>query len=177
MKRFSFPALAGLTLLLAAFTFIQATDWQIANGYAIKISGSGVQGEFKTMHGTISFDEKDLASAKFSTSIDAASINTGNGLKNSHAKSDSWLDAKKYPNIIFVSSKFSKSSNGYQVFGALTMHGVTKQIVIPFTFVANTFKGNFSVNRMDYGIGSMIFFSRLVSNEIKLDISVPVTKK
>lgn len=176
MKRFRMPILAGLTLLLAAFTFIQAIDWQIANGYAIKISGSGVQGEFKTMHGRISFDEKDLASAKFSTSIDAASINTGNFLKTIHAKSDSWLDVKKYPNILFVSSKFSKSNNGYQVFGALTLHGITKQIIIPFTFVANSFKGNFSVNRMDYGIGDMKGFSKIVSNEIKLDISVPVTK-
>lgn len=177
MKKFRMPILAGLTLLLAAFTFIQVIDWQIANGYAIKISGSGVQGEFKTMHGTISFDEKDLASAKFSTSIDAASINTGNFLKTIHAKSDNWLDAKKYPNIIFVSSKFSKSNNGYRVVGALTLHGITKQIVIPFTFDANVFKGNFSVNRMDYGIGDMKGFFKIVSNEIKLDISVPVIKK
>jgi polyisoprenoid-binding protein YceI len=57
------------------------------------------------------------------------------------------------------------------------MHGVKKQISIPFTFISNTFKGTFKVNRMDYGIGSMEGMSKKVSDDIVLEISVPVTKK
>ncbi|HAD11476.1 MAG TPA: hypothetical protein DCF33_03460 [Saprospirales bacterium] len=52
-----------------------------------------------------------------------------------------------------------------------------KVVTIPFTFSNNTFVGSFSVNRMDYGIGSMEGMSKKVSNEIKIDLSVPVSKK
>jgi polyisoprenoid-binding protein YceI len=98
-------------------------------------------------------------------------------MKNKHAKSDKWFDAKQFPSITFISSKFSKAATGYQVDGILELHGVKKPVSIPFTFAGNTFKGSFSVNRMDYGIGTMEGMSKKVSNEIKLDISVPVTKK
>ena len=57
------------------------------------------------------------------------------------------------------------------------MHGVSKEIAIPFTFLNAVFKGIFSVNRMDYKIGTMEGMSKKVSNEIKLDISIPVVKK
>ena len=57
------------------------------------------------------------------------------------------------------------------------MHGVKKQISIPFTFSNNIFKGVFSVNRIDYGIGTLEGMSKKVSNAIKLEFSVPVVKK
>ena len=125
---------------------------------------------------SISFDEKDLASSKFMISIDVSSIATGNGMKNRHAKSDKWFDAKQFPSINFTSSKISKSSQGYLVEGMLDMHGIKKAITIPFTFSNNIFNGSFSVNRMDYGVGSMQGMSKKVSDEIKIAISVPVIK-
>ena len=177
MKQFSFAVLVGATLLLSAFTTIKSVDWKISNDYSIKFKGKGAEGIFKSFTGDISFDENDLNSSKFSTSIDVSSINTGNGIKNIHAKNDKWFDVKKFPSIIFNSSKFSKSTNGYQVEGTIEMHGIKKQIVIPFTFSSNVFKGIFSINRMDFGVGTMEGMSKKVSNEIVLEISVPVTKK
>ena len=177
MKRFSFAVLMGATLLLSAFTINKSVNWQITDRYSIQFKGDHVEGIFKTMTADISFDENDLSTAKFTASIDVASINTGNGMKNGHAKSDNWFDAKKYPTITFTSDRFSKSGNGYLVEGTLDMHGVKKQITVPFTFADNTFKTNFSVNRLDYGVGTMQGMSKRVSNEIDLDISVPVTKK
>lgn len=56
-------------------------------------------------------------------SIDVASINTGNGMKNSHAKGATWFDVEKYPTINFVSSAISKSATGYEAKGTLEMHG------------------------------------------------------
>lgn len=177
MKQFSFAVLVGATLLLSAFTTINSVDWKISNDYSIKFKGKDAEGIFKSFTGDISFDENDLNSSIFSTSVDVSSINTGNGMKNKHAKSDLWFDAEKYPTINFTSSKFSKSKNGYTVEGTLTMHGKKKQIEIPFTFSSNTFNLNFSVNRMDFGVGTMEGMSKKVSNEITLEISVPVTKK
>ncbi|MDP5139092.1 MAG: YceI family protein, partial [Spirosomaceae bacterium] len=120
--------------------------------------------------------ENDLANSKFAVSLDVASINTGNGMKNKHAKSDKWFDAEKYPKITFTSNKFTKTAAGYSVEGTLDLHGVKKPVSIPFTFANNTFKGSLKVNRMDYGVGTMEGMSKKVSNEIVVDISVPVTK-
>lgn len=177
MRKISLTVMICATILLSAFTINNAINWQIADGYSIKFKGEDAEGIFKSLDGSLSFSESDLANSSFSVSIDVASINTGNGMKNKHAKSDKWFDAEKYPTINFSSRKFSKTSTGYQVEGTLDLHGVKKTVIIPFTFSSNTFKGSLKVNRMDYGVGTMEGMSEKVGNEITIDISVPVTKK
>lgn len=177
MKSFKLSILVGTTLLLSAFTTLASVNWRISSGYSVAFKGKGVEGIFKSLKGDLSFDPADLNNATFSATIDVSSINTGNGMKNKHAKSDKWFDAKKYPSIRFNSSKFSKSTNGYLVDGTLEMHGIKKPITIPFNFTSQVFSGNFSVNRMDFKIGTMEGMSKKVSDEIVLTISVPVTKK
>ena len=177
MKKMFFPVAIAATLLFSAFTTFNAINWQIADGYAIKFAGTDASGGFSKMTGNISFDEANVGASKMLVTIDVTSITTGNGMKNSHAKSAKWFDAKQFPTITFTSSKFTKTATGYAVEGTLDLHGVKKPITIPFTFAGNTFKGNFSVNRIDYGVGTMDGMSKKVSNEIKLDITVPVTKK
>lgn len=166
---------AVLLLAGSAFTFITAQNWQIADGYNIAFSNDEAGGIFKDFKGSISFDENNPATAKFDVTVDVASINTGNGLQNKHAKSDEWFDAAKYPTIHFVSTKVAKTGAGYQVTGNLQIHGVTKPVTIPFTFkrtgAGATFTGSFTVNRSDYGIGKP---GGEVPEPVKLDISVPV---
>lgn len=175
MKKILFPALVVVTLAISAFTTISTIRWKIADGYAIKFSGKDANGHFGKFTGDLLFDEKNLAGSQFSVSADVASISTGNGMKNKHARSDKWFNAKQFPTIQFVSSKFTKTASGYAVEGTLDLHGVKKTITIPFTFTNNTFAGSFAVNRLDYGVGTMEGMSKKVSNEIKIDISVPVT--
>jgi polyisoprenoid-binding protein YceI len=177
MKKINLTILITATMLLFAFTINRAINWQIKDGYDLKFSGTKVEGNFEKIKGDIVFDESELSTAKFDLNIEVESIATGNFLKNRHAKGDNWFDAEKYPNIKFVSSKFSKTTNGYLVKGMLTMHGISKEIEIPFTFSNAVFKGNFSVNRMDYKIGTMEGMSKKVSNEVKLNITIPVIKK
>ena len=177
MKPANFAVLMSATLLLSAFTLHQSINWQIASGYAIKFTSKDPSGVFTKMSGDVSFDANALDAAKFDVKVDVASINTGNGMQNGHAKSEKWFNAKKYPTISFVSSKFSKTATGYEVAGTLDMHGVKKEITMPFTFANNVFKGSFTVNRLDYNIGDTKGMSAKVPAELKLDISVPVTKK
>lgn len=176
MKKINLPLLALFLSLTVAFTVNSAINWQIKEGYNLKFTGTKVDGNFEKIKGTILFDENNLSNSKFDLIIDVESIATGNWLMNKHAKGDNWFDAEKYPTINFVSSKFTKTSNGYLVNGFLTMHGVKRDITIPFTFSNSIFKGIFSVNRMDYKIGTMEGMSKKVSNKINLDISIPVTK-
>ena len=177
MKKMLFPVAVAATLIFSAFTTYNAINWQIAQGFAINFAGTDAAGGFSKMTGDITFDEANVAASKMAIIIDVTSVSTGNGMKNSHAKSEKWFDAKKFPAIGFTSSKFTKTASGYSVDGTLDLHGVKKPITIPFTFAGNTFKGSFTVNRLDYGVGTMEGMSKKVSNEIKLDISVPVTKK
>ncbi len=174
MKKIIYPAAALLLIIGSAFTAFHAQDWKIADNYSVKFDGGDPSGEFSGLKGTVSFDPNDLASSKFDATIDVATINTGNGMKNTHAKSEKWFDAAKYPVIQFTSSSISKTATGYEAKGTLSMHGVQKEVVVPFTFEGDVFKSTFSVNRMDYNVntaepnhGGQVF---------KVDISVPVTK-
>ena len=115
--------MATLLVLTTVFAFSIAQSWEVKKDYSIKFSGEDASGIFKTFTGTLVFDEKNPATAKFSVSIDAASINTGNGMQNKHAKGAEWFDVAKYPNILFTSSKISKAGNTWQATGTLDMHG------------------------------------------------------
>ena len=123
MKRHAYLLTTVVLIMASAFTFIQSQNWKIADGYSVKFDGGDPSGEFTGLKGTIQFDEKNLAASKFDMSIDVASINTGNGMKNSHAKGATWFDVEKYPTINFVSSAISKSATGYEAKGTLEMHG------------------------------------------------------
>jgi polyisoprenoid-binding protein YceI len=174
MMRILFSLSAAFLLIIgSAFTIIYNQNWQIANNHQIKFSTHKAEGNFKTFSGELVFNESNLAASSFNVQIEVASINTGNALKNNHAKSAKWFDAKKYPYIKFVSTAISKSATGFEAKGDLEMHGVKKQISIPFNFSNNSFKGKFEVNRKDYGIVGV----GDVGNTVALDITVPVTKK
>jgi len=178
MKKIIF-SFATLFALAAVFAFSAGQVWQIKEGYSIQFSSKDANGIFKDFSGTITFDETNLAASKFNLTVEVASINTGNGLQNKHAKGADWFDAEKYPNIKFTSSKMEKSGDGFKATGTLEMHGVKKEIGIPFKFKksgakAGTFTTNFSVNRSDYGIGKG---NKDVAETIKIDVKVPVVKK
>lgn len=58
----------------------------------------------------------------------------------------------------------------------MKVHRIVKEMTIPFTFENNLFKSNFSVNRMNSNVGTMKGMSKKKSDEIKLDVSIPVSK-
>ncbi|HET6255690.1 MAG TPA: YceI family protein [Puia sp.] len=178
MKKLFYPVAAVLILAGSAFTFLTAPGWQIDKPYSIGFSIGNEAGIFKDFQGTILFDDQNPGAGKFDVSVKVASVNTGNGLQNTHIKSGEWLDADNYPQILFTSSSIGKKGNGYEVTGQLDLHGVKKTITFPFTFqksgqAAGTFTGNFTINRNDYKIGKP---GGDVADQIKIDISVPVKK-
>lgn len=174
MKKVIYPFAAVAIIIGSAFTVVTAPAWKIGNDYSIKFTSGHPDGIFKGLQGTILFDEKDLKTSKFDVTVDVATINTGNGMQNTHAKGDKWFDAEKYPTIKFTSTQLSKSSAGYSVKGILDMHGVKKEVAFPFTFNNNTFAGSFEVNRNDFGIGDPA--NAKVPATLKIDLAVPVTK-
>jgi polyisoprenoid-binding protein YceI len=170
----SMTTLLGIT---AVFAFTLTQNWNITDKYNIRFSSNDVAGIFKTFKGTIVFDEQNMAASKFDVTIDVASINTGNGLQNKHAKGAEWFDAAKYPVIKYTSKKIVKTGATYQVTGDLQIRGVTKETTIPFTFkkagAGATFNGTFTINRNDFHIGKP---GGDVAEQIKVEVAVPVTK-
>lgn len=176
MKQITILSLLVISLTISAYTISNST-WQITKGWEIKFATESAKGSFDQLAGEINFDANDLQNSSIKVNVAVASIATGNFLKTSHAKGEKWFDSKKYPKIVFTSEKFAKSKNGYVVEGQLEMHGIKREVTIPFQFQNNKFTGSFSVNRMDYKIGTMEGMSKKVGNEIKIDLVVPVTKK
>ena len=170
--------LAGVLLLSSAFMSIQSQEWAIASGYSIKFTSKDPTGTFTSFKGNINFDEADLAKAKFDLTIDVNSISMGNGMKNKKALTAEWFDEAKYKTITYVSSKVEKSGDAYKITGNLKMKGITKAypITVKFTKSGTTgkFTGSFNVSRKDFGVGKP---SDVVPDIMKIDVSVPVTKK
>lgn len=112
-----------------------------------------VNGSFGGMKGTVNFNPKDLKNSFFNVCVDAATVNTDNTKRDDHLRTEDFFFVTKYPTICFESETIQKTNSGYVVKGKLTLHGVTKQITVPFTFENNVLKGTGKINRLDYGVG------------------------
>ena len=180
MKKFVYPIAAIALITASAFTFIVAQSWKVAEGYSVKFSGEEgkIQGAFTGLKAVINFDEKDLATSNVEASVDVASFNTGNGMMNTHAKSEQWFDSEKNPTISFKSSSIAKTATGYEAKGKLSMHGVSKDFTMPFTFektaTGGLFKSAFVINRLDYEIN--VAQPARGGSMFPVELSIPVTK-
>jgi polyisoprenoid-binding protein YceI len=170
-------SMATILSIGGLLAFVQLGNWKVSPDYSVKFSGKGVNGIFKTFTADINFDETKLATSTVAVTIDVASLNTGNAVQNRHAIGDGWFDATKYPKITFTSSAIEKSGSGYLVKGKMTVKGKVKDVSIPFNFTKTGAAGEFSatltIKRSDYGVGAA---TNDVSDEIKVDVKVPVVK-
>ncbi len=142
-------------IFLLAFTNNNPPNWKIKeDGYSIKFSSKKINGIFTGLKAIIVFDSKNLSQSKITALIDVPSANTGNNLKNKHVLHA--LEACKFQTIKFESTSISKKGNSFEAYGKLTMKGVTKEIILPFSFAKNendgVFSGSFSVIPKEYSI-------------------------
>jgi polyisoprenoid-binding protein YceI len=175
MKRIIYPAMILVITMASAFTVVNNTSkWSVKeDAYSIKFTSSKFEGGFKGLKSELIFDESNLSGSKLSASIDANSVNTGNGMRNKHAKQG--LDAANFPMVKFVSTSITKANNGYTATGNLTIKDVTKQISIPFTFAKSAdggvFAGTFSIVPSEYNVTKSGTPDRL-----DFQLNVPVQK-
>lgn len=153
-----------------------SSGWTISPDYAVKFSTKKAEGTFDKLQGTVQFDPSKLSVAKFDVWVATRTIKTGNKTKDKHARGPKWLNAEEYPSISFKSSAFKTTDKGYQVNGELSIHGISKEVSIPFTFTDQVFAGRLVLDRQDYGIEGPFLFGGLVGNKIEIDLKVPVTR-
>ncbi|MCI0573864.1 MAG: YceI family protein [Myxococcaceae bacterium] len=134
-------------------------------GFTVKhMMVSNVKGEFAIRSATLTLDEKDPKKSVVEATLDAASVDTGNEKRDAHLKSADFFDTAKFPTIAFKSTEVKKVGKGkFQVKGDLTMHGVTKAVVLAVESAdtevkdpwGNTKRGavaTTTINRKDFGL-------------------------
>lgn len=129
-----------------------------------------VKGTFSGMKGQVRFDTASLSSSYFDVCIDASTVNTGIRKRDEHLKNKDFFDVNNYPVICFKSGYIVKMRESYITRGKLTMHGITREVTIPFIFTGHMLKGTFSLKRLDYDIGSTTG-TLLVSDEVEITIT------
>ncbi|MDF2642374.1 MAG: YceI family protein [Pseudomonas sp.] len=170
MLKKSLAALALGTALLSAGQAMAADyviDKEGQHAFVdFKISHLGysfIHGTFKDWNGEFSFDAAKPEASKISVELKTASLFTNHAERDKHISSKDFLDVSKYPEAKFVSTSVkSTGEKTADVTGELTLHGVTKPIVIKATFNGEGkdpwggyragFDGTSTLNLNDFGI-------------------------
>jgi polyisoprenoid-binding protein YceI len=136
-----------LTSLLLATSFIsqaQAAEYIVDTKGAhasinFKVSHLGfsfVTGRFNNFTGSFSYDKDQLNASNISIEIDPASVDTNHAERNNHLRGKKFLDVAQFKNAKFISTKVVDLGAGkLAVTGDLTLHGITKNIVIDSTII------------------------------------------
>lgn len=189
--RFKKFAVFMFALWLVASTALAGEKYEIdpvhsSIGFAVRhLVVTKVSGRFREVSGTIVYDENDIAKSSVNVIIKTASIETDNDRRDNELRGANFLDAENYPEITFVSKKIEKNEEGYVAIGDFTMHGVTKEIALPFTILGkikdqrgNTRLGietGTTLNRFDYAVKSNKALddgSLVVSKEVEVNLTL-----
>jgi polyisoprenoid-binding protein YceI len=152
---------------------------------------SNVRGEFAKLSGAVVYDPANLSATKINAIIDAASISTRNEKRDAHLRSPDFFDTAKFPTITFASKRAWKADGVLQVEGALTMHGVTRDVVLRIDGPTPEIKdprGNARIgasataklNRKDWGLTwnrALESGGVVVSEEVAITIDVEAVKQ
>jgi len=123
---------------------------------------SDVDGSFKSFDASVASAKPDFTDAVINFTVDVASINTDNEMRDKHLQSDDFFNAAKFPQIKFASKSFqSLGNNKYKLTGDLTIRDVTKPVSFDVTYGGTVnamggthagFKAKTSLNRFDYNL-------------------------
>ena len=152
---------------------------------------TNVRGGFKSVKGTVIYDAENPGGSTVEATIDVGSIATLDENRDTHLKSADFLDAEKYPTITFRSTKVEADGDGEaKVTGALTIHGVTKEVVLkvegptgegkdPWGNVRIGASASTKIKRSEFGLtwnAALETGGFLVGDEIKIDLEIQAIK-
>ncbi len=151
-----------------------------------------VRGEFTMLSGVVNIDDKNLKQSSIEATFDAGTINTRVEKRDAHLRSADFFDVAKFPKVVFKSTAVKKTGAGtYAVTGNLTLHGVTKAVVLAVESPANEVKdpyGNVkrgavattTINRKDFGLNWNVALEAggvLVSDAVKVTLELELVRK
>jgi len=187
-----------LALVLSLPSLAPASTWELDPAhsnvqFAVRhLMVSTVRGRFQKVQATATFDEADVTKSAVTATIDAASIDTGNEKRDGHLKSPDFLDAAKFATITFKSKSVASAGDGkWKVTGDLTLHGVTKEVVLdvegspkpvndPMGNVRLGGSASTTIKRSEFGVAwnkPLETGGVMVGDDVQITIDVELTKK
>jgi polyisoprenoid-binding protein YceI len=149
---------------------------------------SKVRGRFTDFEGTILADEQDPGRSSVKVTIQAESLDTDQPDRDTHLRSADFFKVEEFPTLSFVSTSVAPAGRGaYTVTGNLTIHGVTRTVAVPITYLGKAtdpwrkeragFEAEFTINRKDYGLtwnAALETGGFLVGDDVKITLSFEV---
>ena len=194
----SFIKLIAVIVTLAIPAFASASTWNIdpdhSNvGFKVRhLMVSNVKGSFDKHSGTIDINDKDITKSKVEVTIDTTSINTNVQKRDEHLRSADFFDVAKYPTMTFVSKKVAKAGEDkLKITGDLTLHGVTRQVVLdvegpsleskdPWGNIRRGATASTKINRKDFGLvwnKALETGGVTVGEEVTITLEIEMIKK
>lgn len=149
-----------------------------------------VRGGFNEFEGSLSLDGDTPSQSSAWLTIKAASIDTNNGDRDNHIRSNDFLAMDKYPEIGFKTTAIEGGPTTWQVTGDLTVRGVTRPVTFDVDFLGaspdpwgNTrvgFEGSTVINRKDWGVSWNLAIEAggvLVSEKVTLEFEIAAVKQ
>jgi polyisoprenoid-binding protein YceI len=147
---------------------VDATTWKVDKVHSNIIFSVShlvvpdVEGSFKSFDGALVSSKPDFSDAVINFTVDVASVNTDNEMRDKHLKSDDFFNADKFPQMKFVSTSFQPSGDGkYTLTGNLTIRDITKPVSFDVKYGGTAvamggthigFKAKATINRFDYNL-------------------------
>lgn len=183
-----FAILLASVCLLAAEPLVWRIDSShSAAQFAVKhMMVSTVRGSMGKISGTVTYDAANPNASKVDAVIDVAGLNTNDAKRDAHLRSADFFDVEKFPTMTFVSKKVEGSGGKLKATGDLTIHGVTKEVVLDIDGPMPPIKGQNNsmrsgaaatakINRKDFGINwsrNLDSGGVVVSDEVTVTIDV-----
>ncbi len=178
--------------VLASYTGFSQT-WNLDKSHAklgftiTHMMVSDVDGSFKNFDAKVTSSKPDFSDAVIELTADVNSINTDNEKRDEHLKAPDFFDAAKYNTLNFKSKSLKKvSGKNYKLTGDLTMHGVTKTVVLDVVFNGTAthpynkktvagFKVKGAIKRSDFKIGTETS-TTMLSDEVELNGNIELVQ-
>jgi len=146
-------------------------------GFAGVQAGAEFKGSFRKFTAAVDFAPDSLASARFDVQIDLNSLDTMDKDRDKTMRGPDIFDIAHFPTAHYVTRSFTKTAAGYSAVGALTLHGVTKDVPIDFQFVSaagqSKIEGTAKLKRLEFGVGQGDWKStEWVKDEVKVTFSL-----
>ena len=175
------PLLAAFALLsplaqAQAPVFVISQPPQSTVKFSVKASVA-IEGTFDKWDSTLTFTSTDITTGVLDIKIQAASVNTGSGMKNDKLKGKDFFDAEHDPLITFKSTKVVQTGpNTFDVPGTFTIRGVSKPETLTLTVSgvgtgSGAIKGTMAFDRKEFGMNSGIPFIK-IADRVEVDINL-----
>lgn len=181
MRSIIFCVLAFVLLPLASRA--QSPVFAVATGestiqFSVK-SSVALRGRFDKWNATLTFPSADVTTGILNIQIDAATVDTGSGMKNNKLKGKDFFDVEHYPTILFQSTKVVQTSpTTFEVDGNFTIRGISRletlKLTIPHKQTGeDAIQGVLVFNRKHYGMNKGIPFVRIEDHvTVTIDLKV-----